>query len=66
MFNFYGNRNINSQVTINDISGREINKYIINPVNSKPIDLNHLNRGIYFISLSSNNSILETIKFIKE
>ena len=49
-------------ITIYDVSA----KRILSIKNSKLIDISHLNKGFYFLNLSSNNQLIKTLKFIKQ
>ena len=49
-------------ITIYDVSA----KRILSIKNSKLIDISNLNKGFYFLNLSSNNQLIKTLKFIKQ
>ena len=49
-------------ITIYDVSAKKI----LSTKKSNAIDVSHLNKGFYFLNLSSKNQIIKTLKFIKQ
>ena len=60
---FQGNEGMNFQLVIYNVLGEEVmTKSIVNGTNK--INVAHLNNGVYFYSIVTNNEIIETKKLI--
>lgn len=56
--------NNEQEIIISDLLGQKITE--IHLINSHSIDVSQLPKGVYFISVSQNNKVIETSRFIKE
>ena len=61
----YFNNNYNTyQVQISDLSGKTIDSFIIGGNESKRISVSHLQKGIYFVRVNSDD-LVQTLKVVK-